>query len=189
MVILSEDILFTVYNPPEHIQQQQIYSSPSTTYSSWSSMPTMQAPTSTTIISPINCWSAASSPPPPHQISAQGTPNQSPTHQMYSQHSPPSVASITSLSYPSYYPQDIPTYQNPEYLVNPVLNQEVTYTQLGGDRSSSVIYKTDHMHGLNNGSSEYNNIKSECSGRSAQDDGGSPGTPRSEWMAQTHLTN
>ncbi|XP_050309786.1 T-related protein isoform X2 [Anthonomus grandis grandis] len=130
-----------VYNPPEHIQQQQIYSSPSSAYSSWSSMPTMQAHSATTLISPVNCWSTTSS-PPPHQ----GTPNQSPTHQIYSQHSPPSVTTITNLSYHGgYYPQEIPSYHSAEYLVGPVMNQEVTYTQLGsgGDRGTPVIYKNE----------------------------------------------
>ncbi|XP_030767991.1 T-box transcription factor T-A isoform X1 [Sitophilus oryzae] len=175
-----------VYNPPEHIQQQQIYNS-SGTYSSWSSMPTMQAQTPTTIMSPLNCWSLTSSPPPPHQISSQPTPNQSPSHQIY-QHSPPSVASITNLSYPSYYHQDIPTYQNPEYLVNPV--SEVTYAQLGSERTP-VIYKAEHLQSLDNVSNDYDNIKSECSTRTQQEDGASPapGTPRSEWVQQTHLQN
>ncbi|KAL1490420.1 hypothetical protein ABEB36_013119 [Hypothenemus hampei] len=181
-----------VYNPPEHIQQQQIYNSPGATYSSWSSMPTMQAPTPTTIISPINCWSSNSSPPPPNQLSS---PNQSPTHQMYVQHSPPTVASITNLSYPSYYPQDIPTYQSPEYLVNPMVAQEVTYTQLGNDRNTPVIYKADHIQSLETvaGVAEYNGVKTECGRVGQQEDGTSsaPGTPRSDWVPQggTHLQN
>lgn len=157
-------------------------------------MPTMQAPTPTTLISSLNCWSATSSPPPPHQLSTQGTPNQSPTHQMY-QHSPPSVASITNLSYPSYYPQDIPTYQSPEYLINPVVNQDVTYTQLGSPgRNTPVIYKADHIQNLDNISSvsSYNNsIKSECVGRQSQEDGtgSSPSTPTNDWVSQNHLQN
>ncbi|CAG9767610.1 unnamed protein product [Ceutorhynchus assimilis] len=186
----------SVYNPPDHIQQPQLYNS-GTTYSTWSSMPTMQAPAPTALISPINCWSTTTSPPPSHQIA---TPNQSPTHQIY-QHSPPS---ITNLSYPSYYHQDIPTYQSPDYLVNPVVNQEVTYTQLG-DRNTPVIYKADHSiqnldnHSVSSVGQEYNGIKFvQCGTRKMEyalknqgedDTRSAPGTPRSDWAPQNHLQN
>ncbi|XP_066251397.1 T-box transcription factor T-A [Euwallacea similis] len=179
-----------VYNPPEHIQQQAIYNSPGATYSSWSSMPTMQTPT--TIISPINCWSATSSPPPLHQISGQTSPSQSPTHQMYPQHSPPAVSSITNLSYPSYYPQDIPTYQSPEYLVNPIANQEVTYTQLEAERHNPVIYK-DHVHHSMESvpGVEYGGVKSEGSRLEQESSASTPNTPRGDWGVpqQNHLQN
>ncbi|KAJ8920860.1 hypothetical protein NQ315_015652 [Exocentrus adspersus] len=126
-----------VYNPPDHIQQQSIYNTSGPTYTSWPTMTTMQAQTPTTIMSSsINCWTLTSSPPPPHQISAQPTPNQSPSHQVY-QHSP--ITSITNLSYPSYY-TDV-SYQNPEYL--PVANPEMTsYAQIGADRTTTpVVYQ------------------------------------------------
>ncbi|XP_060517882.1 T-related protein isoform X2 [Cylas formicarius] len=176
-----------VYNPPEHIQQQQIYTSPGATYASWSSMSTMQAQTPTTLVSPINCWSLTSSPPPPHQISAQPTPNQSPNHQMY-QYSP--VTSLTNLSYSTYYPQDVPTYQNPEYLVNPVA-QDVTYAQIGGNRNSSVVYKTEQIQSIDGGVADYDSVKSECAAarQTSQETSESASrTPRHDWTPN-HLQN
>ncbi|CAH1183629.1 unnamed protein product [Phaedon cochleariae] len=128
-----------VYNPPEHIQQQTLYSSTGPTYSSWPAMTTIQAQTPPTMMTaPINCWSLTSSPPPPHQIASQPTPSQSPGHQVY-QHSP--VSSMTNLSYPSYY-SDV-TYQAPEYI--PIPSSEVSYAQIGSDRTS-VVYQTDVGH-------------------------------------------
>ncbi|KAG5885375.1 hypothetical protein JTB14_023762 [Gonioctena quinquepunctata] len=123
-----------VYNPPDHIQQQPLYSSSGPTYTSWPAMASMQTQTPTTIVgNPINCWSLTSSPPPPHQVSSQHTPSQSPNHQIYQQ-SP--IAGVTNLSYPGYY-SDV-SYQSPEYVS--IVNSEVTYAQIGSDRTTPVAY-------------------------------------------------
>lgn len=133
-------------------------------------MPTMPAPPPAALVSPINCWAtvSASSPPATHQ---RTTPNQSPSPQMY-QSSP----TVSSAAYTGYYSPDIPSYQSPEYLMSP----DLTYTQLGStERTSSVIYKTDH--GQNCGSvSQYIGIKSECPGR-ADDTTESVGLTSREW--------
>lgn len=137
----------------------------------------MQAQTPTT----INCWSLTSSPPPPHHIPAQGTPNQSPSHQVY-QHSP--IASITNLAYPGYYSTlEQNTYQNSEYL--PVVNPEVTYTQIGvPDRTTPVIYQNE----VNN--LEKNDYEGNTNVGNGEDRAGSnSSTPRQEWVPLTHLQN
>ncbi|KAJ8970875.1 hypothetical protein NQ314_001000 [Rhamnusium bicolor] len=169
-----------VYNPPDHIQQQSIYNTSGPTYTSWPSMTTMQAQTPTTIMSsPINCWSLTSSPPPPHQLSTQPTPNQSPSQQIY-QHSP--ITSITNLTYPSYY-TDV-TYQNPEYL--PVVNPEVaSYTQIGSDRTTPVVYQTEVPNIEKN---DYENNTSVTTTNAERPESASS-TPRQEWVPLSHLQN
>lgn len=133
--------LFTVYNPPDHVQQPSIYTTTTTPNytASWS---TVQPQTPTTVVNTtINCWSLTSSPPPPHQISAQSTPDQSPTHQIY-QHN--SLTNLTNLTYPSnYYGQDIAFshYQTPEYI--PLLNSDVNYPQVVNDRSTPTVYQEE----------------------------------------------
>lgn len=171
----------SVYNPPDHVQQPTVYSSSGpSSYTSWS---TIQPQTpSTTIVSPaINCWSLTSSPPPPHQISAQTTPSQSPSHQLY-QHTP--ISNLTNLSYPSYYNQDLSYthYQNPEYI--PLINSnEVTYSQLGNERSTPAVYH-EEVANLEK-VSEY-----EQESTPAQNQPESPGsnssTPRHDWVPVTH---
>lgn len=130
-----------MYNPPEHVvQQPQLYNNPPATpsYTSWSTIPP-QTP-STLMNSTINCWSLTPTPPPPHQISAQNTPNQSPTHQIYQP-----ITNLTNLStYPSYYNhQDIAYthYQStPEYL--PIMNAEITYND---NRQTNYHNPEDHQ--------------------------------------------
>ncbi|KAK9685614.1 T-box, partial [Popillia japonica] len=128
-----------VYNPPDHVQQSPIYSnSAPSSYTSWT---TVQSQTPTTVLSPaINCWSLTSSPPPPHQISAQTTPNQSPTHQIYQP-----ITNLTNLSYTGYYNQDLTYahYQGSEYPAIPLLNSDVSYTAIESDKPSAIIYHED----------------------------------------------
>lgn len=171
---------FLVYNPPDHIQQQSIYNTSGPTYTSWPTMTTMQAQTPTTIMSSsINCWSLTSSPPPPHQISAQPTPNQSPSHQVY-QHSP--IASITNLTYPSYY-TDV-SYQSPEYIS--VVNPEVTsYTQIGSDRTAPVVYQTE-VNSMEK--QEYENGSSGTTANEERPESASS-TSRQDWVPLNHLHN
>lgn len=163
-----------MYNPPEHVQQS-IYSTsaPSAYTTSWS---TLQSQTPTTIVNTaINCWSLTSSPPPPHQISAQTTPNQSPTHQMY-QHG--SLTNLTNLSYASnYYNQDLtyPHYQTPEYLPIP----EVSYPQVG-DRTTPVYQdvQVGQVEHLDKVSFEENTPSQTDSPDSHH---------RNEWSPQNHI--
>lgn len=154
-------------------------SSGPSSYTSWS---TIQPQTPTTIVSPtINCWSLTSSPPPPHQVSAQTTPNQSPSHQIY-QHTP--ISNLTNLSYSSYYNQDLSYthYQNPEYI--PLINTgDVTYSQIGSERPASAVYHEEV--GTMEKVQEY-----EQEATPAQNQPDSPGsnssTPRHEWAPVTH---
>ncbi|XP_017783107.1 PREDICTED: T-related protein [Nicrophorus vespilloides] len=148
----------SVYNPPDHILQTT-YTQP-TTYPTWSSL---QPQTPTTIMSPtINCWSLTSSPPPPHQISAQTTPDQSPTHQFY----PPMT---------NYYQQDVTYathYQNAEYV--PLVNG---YAQIEDTREvnngNGVVYQ------------EVGQIPETNSRNQTESPVNSSGTPRpNEWSHQ-----
>lgn len=174
-------MVFSVYNPPEHIQQQPIYSTTGPTYTSWS---TIQPQTPNTIMSPtINCWSLTSSPPPPHQITAQTTPNQSPSHQVYQP-----ITNITNLTYPSYYSQEYPcsAYQNTDYLPSMVNNgTDITYTQIGSDRTTPIVYQND---GLDKVAPDYEAVSTQNQQpESPTESTGS--TARAEWVPQTHLSN
>lgn len=121
--------------------------------------------------STINCWSLTPTPPPPHQISAQTTPNQSPTHQIYQP-----ITNLTNLSpYTSYYNQDIAYahYQSPEYV--PVMTTDISYS----DRSTT--YQEDVENNKNyeeSGTVQSNNPDSPESNSS---------TPRHEWPSQSHV--
>lgn len=164
--------IFSVYNPPDHVQQSQLYNNPSSTptYTSWSTIPP-QTPT-TIMNSTINCWSLTTTPPPPHQISAQTTPNQSPTHQIYQP-----ITNLTNLSYSTYYNQDVAYthYQSPEYV--PLMNTDVTYSE----RQSSYtedIEKEDATYDDTTGSLQNNHPDSPESNSS---------TPRHEWTTQNHV--
>ncbi|XP_057665947.1 T-box transcription factor T [Diorhabda carinulata] len=163
-----------VYTPPDHIQQQTIYNSTGPTYTSWPTMTTIQTQTPNS----VNCWSLTSSPPPSHHVPGPTTPNQSPSHQIY-QHSP--ITSITNLSYPGYY-GDV-TYQNPEYVS--VVNSELTYTQIGLDRATPIVYQSDVTNSAKDeyeGTTNINNSSNERPG-SAQ------GTNRQEWISMSHMQN
>lgn len=164
-----------MYNPPDHIQQQTLYNPSTPTYTSWSGMPTMQAQSPTTIMtSALNCWSLTSSPPPPHQISSQPTPSQSPSHQIYQ---PSPISNITNLSYPSYYSQDLSCtqYQNPEYVS--VVNSDISYAQIGSDRNTPIVYHNDvgNIDKVN----EYDNQPTQSHNESPES---TPSTPRTEWV-------
>lgn len=171
MRIFNSDWFFSVYNPPDHIQQPTAYTASGPTYSTWS---TVQPQTPTTIMSPtINCWSLTTSPPPPYQISAQPTPNQSPS-QIYQP-----VTNLTNLSYPGYYNQDVSCthYQNPEYIS--VVNTENSYSQIASERSTPVYHQNDVGGVIDDGGSGQNQPESPESSSS---------TPRHEWgVAQNHL--
>ncbi|KAJ3653618.1 hypothetical protein Zmor_012858 [Zophobas morio] len=161
-----------VYNPPDHVQQATAYTASSPTYTTWSSV---QPQTPTTIMSPtINCWSLTSSPPAPYQLSAQPTPNQSPSHQIYQP-----VTNLTNLSYPGYYNQDVSCthYQNPEYIS--VVNAESPYTQIASERGTPVGYHPSEVGGvIDDAGSSQNQPESPESSSS---------TPRHEWVAQNHI--
>ncbi|XP_074027085.1 T-domain transcriptional activator brachyenteron isoform X2 [Leptinotarsa decemlineata] len=169
-----------VYNPPDHIQQQQpLYSSNGPTYTSWPAMTSMQTQTPSPIVSsPINCWSLTSSPPPPHQVSSQPNPSQSPTHQVYQQ-SP--IASITNLSYPGFY-SDIP-YQGPEYVS--IVNSEVTYAQIGVDRTTPIYHSETSSLEKN----EYERSTPITSSSVEDRPASAPVVPRQEWVPLGHLQN
>lgn len=176
--ILSKiKIIFSVYNPPEHIQQS-IYSTsaPSAYTTSWS---TLQPQTPTTIVNtPLNCWTLTSSPPPPHQISAQTTPNTSPNHQMY-QHG--SLTNLTNITYTTnYYNQDLtyPHYQTPEYL--PI--SEVSYSQVS-DRSTPV-YQQDVAVGQVGEHLDKVNFEENTQ---SQNDSPDTSVHRNEWSPQNHI--
>lgn len=130
----------------------------------------------------INCWSLTSSPPPPHQISAQTTPNQSPSHQVY-QHTP--ISNLTNLSYSSYYNQDLSYthYQNPEYI--PLINPgEVTpYSQVASERPASVVYHEEvgQMEKVQEYEQEATPAQSQ-----PESPGSNSSTPRHEWAPVTH---
>ncbi|XP_050501832.1 T-box transcription factor T-like [Diabrotica virgifera virgifera] len=162
-----------VYTPPDHIQQQSLYSSTGPTYTSWPTMTTIQTPPAA-----VNCWSISSNSPPPHQLTNQTTPNQSPSHQIY-QHSP--IASITNLSYSGYY-GDV-AYQNHEYI--PVVNSDLTYTQIGLDRTASVVYHSD----VNNSEKEEYEESTPVNSTNEERPGSAPSTPRQEWISMTHMQN
>ncbi|CAH0557310.1 unnamed protein product [Brassicogethes aeneus] len=161
-----------VYNPPEHIQQQALYNTSTPNYTSWSGMPSMQAQSPTTIMtSALNCWSLTSSPPPPHQISTQPTPSQSPSHQIYQ---PSPISNITNLSYPSYYSQDLSCtqYQNPEYVS--VVNADLSYAHMGHER---IVYQNE-----GNAVEKVSDYESPHTQNHAESPESTPGTPRSEWV-------
>lgn len=121
--------------------------------------------------STINCWSLTSTPPPPHQISAQNTPNQSPTHQIYQP-----ITNLTNLSYSSYYNQDVTYahYQSPEYV--PLINTDVAYN----DRPTNYHEEVEKSDNYEDGVSLQNNPDSPESSSS---------TPRHDWTtaAQNHV--
>lgn len=125
--------------------------------------------------SSMNCWSLSSSPPAHHQMAAQHTsPNQSPSHQVYSP-----ITSITNLSYPGYY-TDV-AYQSPEYV--PVVNSELTYTQIGLDRSTPIVYQSEEPSSQKD---EYEGSTSIDS-TSEERPGSAPSTSRHEWISMGHI--
>lgn len=128
----------------------------------------------------INCWSLTASPPPPHQISAQTTPDQSPSHQIY-QHTP--ISNLTNLSYSSYYNQDLSYahYQNPEYV--PLINSsEVTYSQVPNERPASAVY---HEEVDTIAKVEYDQETTTAQNQ-PESPGSNSSTPRHEWAPVTH---
>lgn len=160
------------------MQQSPIYSnSAPTPYTSWT---TVQSQTPATVLSPaINCWSLTSSPPPPHQISAQTTPNQSPTHQIYQP-----ITNLTNLSYTSYYNQDLAYaahYQGSEYI--PLLNSDASYPQsIESEKPNTIIYheETNNMEK----SSDYQ----ENSQNQPESPSSTSSTPRHDaWPSQNHI--
>lgn len=108
-------------------------------------------------------------------MAAQHTsPNQSPSHQVYSP-----ITSITNLSYPGYY-TDV-AYQSPEYV--PVVNSELTYTQIGLDRSTPIVYQSEEP------SSQKDEYEGSTSIDSTSEDrpGSAPSTSRHEWISMGHI--
>lgn len=165
-----------MYNPPEHIQQNPLYNS-GPTYTSWPSITSMQSQNPTLIGSSINCWSLTSSPPPPNQISAQPTPNHSPSPNY--QHS--QIASITNLGYPGYY-TDV-GYANGEFIS--VGSSEVTYAQIGpSERTTPIVYQNE-VSSLEKGDYEGSSSMASPDNRP----GSAPSTPRQEWIPLNHLPN
>ncbi|XP_022902230.1 T-box transcription factor T-A-like [Onthophagus taurus] len=162
-----------VYNPPDHVQQSPIYSNTNTTsYTSWSS--SLQPQSSSAMSPTINCWSLTSSPPPPHQISAQTTPNQSPTHPVY--HQP--ITNLTNISYTGYYNQDLTYahYQGPEYV-----HIEGYSAPVDAERPTTIVYQEDVSieKGTEYQDSQQSQPESPASNSS---------TPRHDtWTPQSHI--
>lgn len=139
----------------------------------------MQSQTPTTVLSPaINCWSLTSSPPPPHQISAQTTPNQSPTHQIYQP-----ITNLTNLSYTGYYNQDLTYahYQGSEYI--PLLNSDVSYTAIESDKPSAIIYHED-----TNNMEKSSDYQDNTQNNQPESPSSTSSTPRHDtWPSQNHI--
>lgn len=140
--------IFSVYNPPEHIQQPYA-PSPPTTYTAWSTLQP-QPPIVSPAPAAINCWSLTSSPPPPHQLaasSAQTTPEQSPTHHFPQYHQPISnIGNLTQLSYSNYYNQDqvtpYSTHYQAEYV--PLVNgSEIGYAHIDPTGAAVSVERDD----------------------------------------------
>lgn len=127
----------------------------------------------------INCWSLTSSPPPPHQISAQNTPNQSPNHQIYQP-----IGNLTNISYSNYYNQDI-TYTHyqttPEYI--PLLNTDISYTSIGSERNNSTVYQDVGTLEKNNTYEENSTIQQQPESPPESESS----TPRHEWNSQNQI--
>lgn len=140
-------------------------------------MTSMQTQNPTIIGSSMNCWSLTSSPPPPNQISAQPTPSQSPS-QGY-QHSP--IASITNLSYPSYY-ADV-TYQSNEFIS--VGGPDITYAQIGSSERPTAVAYQHEVAALEKTDYDSNSAMASPENRPES----APSTPRHEWIPLNHLQN